>query len=190
MQSQRQRVYSYSSNETILETYSSSPPSSTGLVDQSLIPTWQLSARDLIAPLCQDGSSSRTVGPQKQVHDNGRLAVAIEGQQEMPKVVGEHHGDESEESIDWDARSEEAQEQWRHPRVDRRATAIATYPQTVGFWFDWWIGQIGFAAFDVSSSFSLIMAPMLKSDSSTFKLCAPICSGGGIRTISLGCRRI
>lgn len=101
MRTHRGRPYSFSSNETIIEDYSSSPGTSAGLPD----------------------------------HDWNSL-----------------------ESIDWDENPEEGEEsQLCHRYLKRQST----FPQTVGYWFDSWIAEVGTTAKNVSLISGVVAGALL-----------------------------
>ena len=66
--------------------------------------------------------------------------------------------DEEEDSIDWDERTEEedVEERQERRRLLCSPRAQASLPQTVGFWFDWWIGEVAFASVNVGSLLFLV----------------------------------
>ncbi|ETI22977.1 hypothetical protein G647_04773 [Cladophialophora carrionii CBS 160.54] len=145
MESQRRRVYSFSSNETILEVYSSSPPSSTEPVGVDTTPTWKVLANDLIASSARGTSFCHSRGLPTHYHDIARSTANLNGDREnldLTEVEGEEEY-ESEESIDWDEEEEEEEERQQRLACRKQPTAQSTFPQTMGFWFDSWIAEVG-----------------------------------------------
>ena len=154
MQRQRQRIYSFSSNETILEAYSSSPPSSAGLAEPDSTPTWQLSARDLIKPLYRNPKPGAKSTPKARGPDNARSSTNARVEEHLVSVVEEPDEDDSDEFVDWDEEPEEQQQRVHigHCKVPSKESS---YPQTVAFWFDWWVAEVATAAVNVHSLVSL-----------------------------------
>ncbi|EXJ63158.1 hypothetical protein A1O7_03603 [Cladophialophora yegresii CBS 114405] len=145
MQSQRQRVYSFSSNETILEVDSSSPPSSTEPVCNHTTPTWESSTGDQLAPSCYGTRFCYSHGLQTRHHNTAQSSATLNGEPgnlDLMEVEGEEEY-ESEESIDWDEDSEEEEERQQRLAYWKQPTAHSTFPQTIGFWFDSWLAEVG-----------------------------------------------
>ena len=142
METPRRRVYSFSSNETILEIYSSTPPSSPGPPDHDATPTWQLSTKDLLAPVCHETGSGK-----RNLDDLGQR-----DSQQRPAAVNEEavQDDSSEESINWDEDPEEESERQQRWWRREEPKGQSAFPQTIGFWFDCWIAQVGATATNVS----------------------------------------
>ncbi len=116
MTAQRRRIYSFSSTESIIEKYSSSPRSSAGLPD----------------------------------YDFG-----------------------SSESINWDEDPEEEEEQQPCRTHQREVRGQSTFPQTVGYWSDSWIGEIGTTAKTVCLTSTLCRKS--RTDRETDRSESPMC---------------
>ncbi|KIW71666.1 hypothetical protein PV04_03805 [Phialophora macrospora] len=151
MSSQRRRVYSFSSNETILEVYSSSPPSSTSPPNHDTNATWNFSTSDSIAPSCGGDSLGWSHGSQTRYRDIVRSRANLNTTQEdlyLTDLEADEEN-ESEESIDWDEDSEEEQEGQQSLVYQKEPIGQSAFPHTVGFWFDSWIAQVGARAVNV-----------------------------------------
>ncbi|KAJ9612368.1 hypothetical protein H2200_003965 [Cladophialophora chaetospira] len=144
METPRRRVYSFSSNETILEIYSSSPPSSTGMPDREATFACQSPANDLLAPLRPDAQS------RKRSYDAFQRTIEFVEERQSSAVVedDEEEGNDSEESINWDESSEDEEEQERQ-RYPKEPEGQSTFPRTIGFWFDSWVAQVGANAVNI-----------------------------------------
>jgi hypothetical protein len=154
-------VYSFSSNETILEVYSSSPPTSTEPAEHDANSTWKLSTNDSIALSCNGASFARSHVSQARCRDTLSSSANPNGPQEDVYLIGVEGGErtDSEESVNWDEDSEEEEERQQRLAYRKEPTGQATFPQTMGFWFDAWIAQVGARAVNVSSRYPIIDPP-------------------------------
>ncbi|EXJ75579.1 uncharacterized protein A1O5_00085 [Cladophialophora psammophila CBS 110553] len=163
---QRPRVYSSSSssNETILEAFSSSPATRTpGPADVTrgsfpsgpsshlphpVVPLRQSLASGLKSTAEASGSHGVVKGrPLSGNNKQGIVGVDADG------------NDDSEESIDWDADSDEDTAAAANIKSRHHVVKRAKLPQTMGFHFDWWIARIATAA--VNLDFKVLCASMM-----------------------------
>jgi hypothetical protein len=132
----RPRVASLSSNETVIEFYSSAPPTSFDYgPDDHAPPLQELEDRVGWARsgFHRDKDDTRQLGLDSEAGYSSRTMSAdpeVPGKQQQQEIEQET---ESEECIDWDEDSDHA------PKVLIRRAPV---PQTVGFWFDLWLGDV------------------------------------------------
>jgi hypothetical protein len=147
------RVFSFSSTETILEADSPtpSPTSESGPADHAGVSRSQLPAGGAITPLSRESRASRSSRHPKRDCDGNIKVSGVKDKQQIPDGAAE----DDEESINWDEESETEEERWYHEhREIRVGPRWSTLPQTIGFWFDWCLGEIATEAVDVCPSLS------------------------------------
>ncbi|OAL33937.1 hypothetical protein AYO20_06772 [Fonsecaea nubica] len=140
---------SSSSNETVLEACSS-PPSGYALALADGV-QGTLPSQTSIAALSRRLASNppKAAGRTGYSHNVAKERT-VPGEKKAQDIEGNdaHGHDDSEESIDWDADSDE--DTVHNAPQPRRVVRRARLPQTMGFHMDWWIARVATAAVNVS----------------------------------------
>ncbi|KIW75436.1 hypothetical protein Z517_10177 [Fonsecaea pedrosoi CBS 271.37] len=150
--------YSSSSNETVLEACSS-PPSGYALAltdaEQGMLP----SQTSIVALSRRLASNPPEAAGRTGYSHNVAKERTVPGEKEAEEIEGNdaHGHDDSEESIDWDADSD--QDTVHNAPQPRRVVRRAMLPQTMGFHLDWWIARVATAA--VNLDFKVLCASMM-----------------------------
>ncbi|OAG43390.1 hypothetical protein AYO21_02327 [Fonsecaea monophora] len=140
---------SSSSNETVLEACSSPPPGyPLALADgvQGTLP----SQTSIVALSRRFASNPPKAASRTGYSHNVAKERTVPGENEAEDIEeNDAHGhDDSEESIDWDADSDQGTV--HNAPQPRRVVRRARLPQTMGFHMDWWIARVATAAINVS----------------------------------------
>ncbi|KIW26677.1 uncharacterized protein PV07_06492 [Cladophialophora immunda] len=151
----RTRGSSSSSNETILEACSSSP----SIHNSGRAGTAQSSPFPLdpsTVPLPRSLTSGQESTAKTGNSHNVGTGKTVPGDKEQ-EIEERNADDDSEESIDWDAHSDE--DTANNAPQPRQVVKRAKLPQTMAFHVDWWIARIGTAAANLD--FKVLCASMM-----------------------------
>ncbi|KAH0846978.1 hypothetical protein FOPE_11965 [Fonsecaea pedrosoi] len=149
---------SSSSNETVLEACSSPPPGyPLALADgvQGTLP----SQTSIVALSRRFASNPPKAASRTGYSHNVAKERTVPGENEAEDIEeNDAHGhDDSEESIDWDADSDQGTV--HNAPQPRRVVRRARLPQTMGFHMDWWIARVATAA--INLDFKVLCASMM-----------------------------